>query len=70
MIDETGHTPEEQAIADCKYARDCGMTALKQHWLNWRGATVVAGSDDSKYARTVMEIWDKLGTEECLLKEE
>ncbi|UAV89729.1 hypothetical protein [Pseudomonas phage COT4] len=62
-------TPREEAIADMRYAKSLGETALKQHYLIWRGATVPYPSDDAEYAGVVMEVYDKLDTEECLLKE-
>lgn len=61
-------TPREQAIDDMKYAKSCGATALKQHYMIWRGATLPYPSDDAEYAQAVMEVYDKLDTEECLLK--
>lgn len=61
-------TPREEAISDCKYARSLGETALKQHYMIWRGRTVVVDSYNDQYATTVMEIWDKLNTSECLLE--
>lgn len=61
-------TPQEEAIADMRYARSLGDTALKQHYLIWRGTTVPLDSYDAEYASTVMEIWDKLNTPECLLE--
>lgn len=61
-------TPREQAIDDCKYANSLGETALKQHYLIWRGDTIPLGSSDTEYASAVMEIWDKLNTPECLLE--
>lgn len=62
-------TPREEAIADMRYAKSLGETALKQHYLIWRGMTVLYPSYDADYAKVVMEIYDKLDTEECLLKE-
>ena len=61
-------TPREEAIADMRYAKGLGETALKQHYLIWRGATLPVGSEDAEYAAAVMEIYDKLDTEDCLLK--
>lgn len=61
-------TPREEAISDCKYARSLGETALNQHYMIWRGHTVVVDSYNDQYAATVMEIWDKLNTPECLLE--
>lgn len=61
-------TPREEAISDMKYAKSLGETALKQHYMIWRGATVPYPSDVAEYARTVMEVYENLGTEECLLK--
>lgn len=61
-------SPREEAIADMKYAKSLGMTALKQHYMIWRGATVPYPSDVAEYAGVIMEIYDKLDTEECLLK--
>lgn len=61
-------TPREEAIADMTYAKSLGETALKQHYMIWRGATVPCPSDVAEYADVVMEIYDKLETEECLLK--
>jgi hypothetical protein len=63
-------TPREEAIADMKYAKSLGMTALKQHYLIWRGATLVVGTSNAEYSLAVMEIYDKLDTEKCLLKGE
>ncbi len=62
-------TPREEAISDMKYAKSLGMTALNQHYLIWRGATVLHPSADAEYAQAVMEVYDKLDTDECLLKE-
>jgi hypothetical protein len=64
-----GTTPREEAIADMRYAKSLGMTALKQHYLIWRGATVLFPSYDQEYAGFIMEIYDKLDTDDCLLKE-
>lgn len=61
-------TPREEAIADCKYAISLGETAYKQHYLSWRGATLPLGTPDADYAQAIMEINDKLNTEDCLLK--
>lgn len=61
-------TPREEAIADMKYTKSLGMTDLKQHYLFWRGATVPHPSDVAEYASVVMEVYDKLDTDECLLK--
>lgn len=61
-------TPLEEALADMRYANSLGETALKQHYLIWRGATIPIGSSDIEYVRAVMEIWDKLNTPECLLE--
>lgn len=61
-------TPREEAIGDMKYAKSLGMTALKQHYLIWRGATVVVGTECAEYASVIMEIYDKLDTDECLLE--
>jgi hypothetical protein len=61
-------TPREEAIADMKYAKSLGMTALKQHYMIWRGATVPYPSDVAEYASVVMEIYGKLDTEDCMLK--
>ena len=58
----------EEAIADMRYAKSLGETALKQHYLIWRGRTVPYPSDAAEYASTVMEIYEKLETDECLLK--
>lgn len=58
----------EEAVADCKYAKSLGDTALKQHYIIWRGATVPYPSDIAEYAATVIEIYEKLETDECLLK--
>lgn len=57
----------DEAIADMRYAKSLGETALKQHYMIWRGATVPFPSDVADYAATVMEIYEKLGSEECLL---
>lgn len=62
-------TPREEAIADMRYAKSLGEVALTQHYLIWRGATVPYPSDDAEYASVIMEIYNKLDTEECLLKE-
>lgn len=61
-------TPREEAISDMKYAKSLGETALKQHYMHWRGATVPYPSDVAEYAQTVMEVYENLDTEECLLK--
>lgn len=61
-------TPREEALSDMCYAKSLGETALKQHYLIWRGATIPLGSSHVEYASTVMEIWDKLNTPECLLE--
>lgn len=58
----------EEAIADMRYAKSLGQTALKQHYMIWRGATVPFPSDVAEYAATVMEVYEKLGSEVCLLK--
>lgn len=52
-----------------RYAKSLGETALKQHYLIWRGATLPYPSEDADYAQAVMEVYDKLDTVECLLKE-
>lgn len=57
-----------EAIADMTYAKSLGETALKQHYMIWRGATVPYPSDVAEYAACVMEIYENLGTEQCLLK--
>lgn len=57
----------DEAIADMRYAKSLGETALKQHYMIWRGATVPFPSDVAEYAATVMEVYEKLGSEECLL---
>ena len=61
-------TPREQAISDMKYAKSLGETALNQHYMHWRGATVPYSSDVAEYAQVVMEIYNKLYTDECLLE--
>lgn len=61
-------TAREEAIGDMAYAINLGQTAFHQHWLQWRGATVLAGSYDAEYAMVVMEIYEKHNTGECLLK--
>lgn len=61
-------SPREEAIADMRYAKSLGMTALKQHYMIWRGATVPYPSDVAEYASVVMEVYDKLDTDECLLE--
>lgn len=63
------YTQKDYAIADMRYAKGLGETALKQHYMIWRGATLPYPSDDAEYQAAVMEIYDKLNTEECLLKE-
>ncbi len=60
-------TEREAAIADMRYAKSLGETALKQHYSIWRGATVPYPSDMAEYACSVIEIYEKLGTAECLL---
>lgn len=62
-------TPREEAIKDMKYAKSLGLTALKQHYTIWRGATVPYPSDVAEYAQTVMEVYENLETDNCLLKE-
>ena len=62
-------TPREEAINDMKYAKSLGLTALKQHYTIWRGATVPYPSDVAEYAQTVMEVYENLETDNCLLKE-
>jgi hypothetical protein len=58
---------KDMAIQDCQYALSLSETAFKQHYLHWRGSTVVIGTDDYEYAKWIMEIYDKRGTEDCLL---
>ncbi|AMR57376.1 hypothetical protein vB_PsyM_KIL4_0134 [Pseudomonas phage vB_PsyM_KIL4] len=62
------YTHRDDAIADMRYAKGLGETALKQHYLIWRGATLPLGSEEAEYALAVMEIYEKLDTEDCLLK--
>lgn len=57
----------EEAIQDCKYAKQCEGSALSLHIAIWSGATGVTG-DDIEYRNTINEIKEKLGTEQCLLK--
>lgn len=53
-------TPREQAIADCTYAKSLGETALKQHYLIWRGATIPLDcQDDIEYASVVVEFYEQ-----------
>lgn len=61
-------TPREEAIADCKYAKSLGETALQHHlrmWYAWDGGT----QSDVDYYLTIDEIRVKLGTPRCLLEE-
>ncbi len=62
-------TARSDAISDMKYYKSLGEARLKAHYLLWRGATLVVGTYDADYACTIMEIHDKLNTNECLLKE-
>lgn len=62
-------TPREEAIADMRYAKSLGGTALKQHYMIWRGATVPFPSEAAEYAKAVMEAYEKLDTDECILGE-
>lgn len=62
-------TPREEAIADMAYAKSLGKTALNQHYMIWRGATLPYPSDAAEYAQAVMEIYEKLDTDDCLLGE-
>lgn len=66
-------SPQEEALEDMKgaLAFDNGegtYTAFNHHYMIWRGATVPYPSSDAEYASAVIEIYEKFGTEECLLK--
>lgn len=58
----------EEAIADCKYAKSLGETALKEHIHIWE-VHYTAEGDDHKYRTAILEIKKKLGTPQCLLEE-
>jgi hypothetical protein len=60
-------TDRDAAIADAKWAWFLGETALKQHLHNWCDPTGL-GDYDYVYHLTSIEIRNKLGTDECLLK--
>lgn len=69
-------TAREEAIADCKYAKSLGNTALEKHIQSWsipfeqhvkQGYLVCP--DDDVYIDAIAEISQKLDTDECLLKE-
>lgn len=62
-------TDLEEAIGNCKYARSLGEVALQQHLESWASAVMAFDDEDYNYYLSVMEIKQKLDTEECLLKE-
>lgn len=57
----------DEAIADCKYGHSLGGLPLEFHMAIWIAGTEVTG-EDIEYRNTILEIKNKLGTEECLLK--
>lgn len=62
-------TPREEALADMRYAKSLGETALKQHYLIWKNPVKTRDFEgDREYQLAIMEIWDKLNTPECLLE--
>lgn len=60
----------EETIADCKYAKGLGATALSQHFVHWewRYSSEIS-QEDREYQLTLLEIQSKLDTPECLLGE-
>lgn len=62
-------TAREEAIADCKYARQCGSTAYLQHLQIWIDSPPTdCHKYEQEYLLALIDINLKLGTEECLLK--
>lgn len=66
-------TPLEEAIITCKYASNLGLTALNEHFNLWIDPEFNAmhplSGDEQDYVDALIEIKNKLGTEQCLLKQ-
>ena len=61
-------TPREEALADMRYAKSLGETALKQHYIIWRNPVKTRDcEEDEEYQLKILEIQTKLNTPECLL---
>lgn len=62
-------TPREEALADMRYAKSLGETALKQHYIIWRNPVKTRDcEEDKEYQLAILEINAKLNTPECLLE--
>jgi hypothetical protein len=63
----------DEAVADCKYASLLGEVALNQHLERWSDMgvdpdKVYREEGEYEYHLAIVEIKEKLGTEQCLLK--
>lgn len=58
----------DQAIADCKYGLSLGSTCLNAHISIWTEIDVELDDEELQYREAIIEISEKLGGEECLLK--